>query len=210
MPEVHTRFCSGHVLTTTWIDGISFEEFLATHPPQELRNDIGRSLFEFYIGSLFRYNLYNCDPHPGNYLFLDDNKIAMLDYGCTRTFDGDFVRQLAAFTRAVHEDTPAGLHQACLDIGLVQQGQKYNFNTARDLIRGFYGPMLIDREQKIELSAMSMKEVADKKMELAKLSLPGEFLFLLRIRFGLMSVLAKLEAVANWRQLEAECIAAAQ
>ena len=210
VPKVHTRFCSEHVLTSTWVNGISFEEFLAANPPQELRNDIGKALFEFYIGSLFRHNLYNCDPHPGNYLFLEDNTIAMLDYGCTRAFDGDFVRQLAAFTRAVHEDTPQGLHKACLDIGLVKEGQKYDFNTARDLIRGFYGAMLIDSEQKIELGSMSMKEVAEKKMEWVKRALPGEFLFLLRIRVGLMSVLAKLGAVANWRQLEAECIAAAK
>lgn len=35
-----------------------------------------------------------------------------------------------------------------------------------------------------------------------KFALPGEFLFLLRIRFGLMSVLARLDARANWYRLE--------
>jgi hypothetical protein len=35
-----------------------------------------------------------------------------------------------------------------------------------------------------------------------KLTIPGEFLFLFRIRFGLMSVLARLGAQANWPQLE--------
>jgi hypothetical protein len=38
--------------------------------------------------------------------------------------------------------------------------------------------------------------------ELLKLSRPGEFLFLFRIRFGLLSVLARLGARANWYQLE--------
>jgi hypothetical protein len=32
--------------------------------------------------------------------------------------------------------------------------------------------------------------------------LPGEFLFMIRIRFGVMSVLAQLGARANWHQLE--------
>ena len=66
--------------------------------------------------------------------------------------------------------------------------------------------MLEDKEQKVSLGSMSFKEMMAKKMELNKLAFPGEFLFLLRIRFGLMSVLEKLGAVANWRKLESEAI----
>ena len=40
------------------------------------------------------------------------------------------------------------------------------------------------------------------KMEMMKLRLPGEFLFLFRIRFGLMSILGRLGARANWHRLE--------
>jgi len=39
-----------------------------------------RILNEFYIGALFRHQIYNCDPHPGNYLFLDHGRICMLDH----------------------------------------------------------------------------------------------------------------------------------
>jgi len=208
VPNIYSEFCSEHVLTSAFINGISFEKFLATDPSQELRNDIGVSLFQFYIGTLFRHRLYNCDPHPGNYLFMEDNRVAMLDYGCTREFEDGFVHQLANFTAAVHRDDPQELYQACLDIGIFKPDRNYDFDTVRNLIRGFYGPMLEDKEQAIELGSMSLKEVVDNKMELNKLSLPAEFLFLLRIRFGLMSVLAQLGAVANWRQLEARCIAA--
>jgi hypothetical protein len=40
------------------------------------------------------------------------------------------------------------------------------------------------------------------KRKLLKLAIPGEFLFLLRIRFGLLSVLARLGARANWYEME--------
>jgi hypothetical protein len=50
--------------------------------------------------------------------------------------------------------------------------------------------------------AISMKRFLQSKRELMKLSLPGEFLFLFRIRFGLMSVLARLGSRANWYRLE--------
>ena len=47
-----------------------------------------------------------------------------------------------------------------------------------------------------------MRSIFKSKRQLMKLTLPGEFLFLFRIRFGLLSVLARLGARANWYRLE--------
>ncbi len=203
VPAVHDRFCARHVLTTTYVPGASFDAFVATDPDQATRDRIGAALFEFYVGTLFQHGLYNCDPHPGNYLFSDDGHVAMLDYGCTREFDADYVEKLARLTRAVHADTREALHASFLELGMVRPGKKYDFSTARDLVRAFYGPMLDDRTQPIDLgAAMDMRRVIDGKQQLMKLGVPGEFLFLFRIRFGLMSVLARLGARANWYRLE--------
>ncbi len=53
---------------------------------------------------------------------------------------------------------------------------------------------------------MVMRQVLESKRELMKLRLPGEFLFLFLIRFGLVSVLAKLGARANWYRLERDWV----
>jgi predicted unusual protein kinase regulating ubiquinone biosynthesis (AarF/ABC1/UbiB family) len=203
VPRVHPRYCSRRVLTTTWIEGQRFDDFLATNPPQSERNRFGEALFEFYVGTLFRHGLYNWDPHPGNYIVQRDGRIAMLDYGSTREFDRAFVKKLAALTRAAHTDTQDALHRALLDLGFVREGQTYDFETARKLVRSFYGPMLRDETLAIEPGeAKPFGAVLESKRELLKLHLPGEFLFIIRIRFGVMSVLAQLGARANWHQLE--------
>ena len=203
VPRVFDSYCSRRVLTSSWITGAPFDAFVAGNPSQPARDRIGEALFGFYVGSLFEHGLYNCDPHPGNYLFLDDGRIGMLDYGCTREFEPEFVAKLTQLTRAVHKDDRDVLHQAFVDLGMVSDGQPYDFNTARALVRSFYGPMLRDSTQTVDLGeAMGMRRVFESKRELMKLRLPGEFLFLFRIRFGLLSVLAKLGARANWYQLE--------
>lgn len=203
VPAVHQEYCSARVLTTTWLDGVQLDTFLARDPDQPTRDRIGEALFAFYVGSLFEHRLYNCDPHPGNYLFLPDGRIGMLDYGCTRHFDAPFVAKLMQLTRAVHSDEHEALHRAFLDLGMVSGNRQYDFETARGLVRAFYGPMLQDKEQAVDLgAALNMREVFNRKRELMKLKLPGEFLFLFRIRFGLMSVLARLGARANWYRLE--------
>jgi predicted unusual protein kinase regulating ubiquinone biosynthesis (AarF/ABC1/UbiB family) len=192
------------------MEGEGLEAFLTRNPSPEVRDRLGQALFEFYVGSLFRHRLYNCDPHPGNYLFQREGTVGVLDYGCTREFEPAFVRKLAALTRAVHRDTREALHASFVELGLVREGQRYDFETARGLVRAFYGPMLRDQVQGIDLGeARGMRQVLDSKRQLMKLTLPGEFLFLFRIRFGLMSVLARLGARANWYRLEEEYVAAA-
>jgi predicted unusual protein kinase regulating ubiquinone biosynthesis (AarF/ABC1/UbiB family) len=203
VPPVHSVYCSRRVLTTAWVDGQRFDDFLAATPPQSARDRLGQAIFEFYVGTLFRHGLYNWDPHPGNYIIQHDGRIAMLDYGSTREFERAFVHKLAVLTQAVHADTRDALHGALLDLGIVSESKPYDFQVARGLIRSFYGPMLRDETLTIEPGAAKpLAAVVASKRELLKLRLPGEFVFILRIRFGVMSVLAQLGARANWYQLE--------
>lgn len=177
VPKVMNEFCAARVLTTAWIDGASFDAYLERDPPQEERDRVGAALFEFYIGTLFRHGLYNCDPHPGNYLFIGDGRVAMLDYGCTRSSSPEFLGKLASLTQAVRADTHAALHAAFVDLGMVRQGKAYDFDTARALVRGSYGPMLRDEVIAVpEGQGKGMREIARDKRALVKLTLPGEFL----------------------------------
>jgi len=209
VPAVHDAYCSRRVLTSSWLAGSHLDTFLAGEPPQETRDRIGEALFGFYVGTLFQHGLYNCDPHPGNYLFLEDGRVGMVDYGCTREFERPFVAKLARLTCAVQRDDRDLLLRSFAELGLIRERRRADFETARGLVRAFYGPMLRDEIQTIDVGeARSMREVLASKRKLMKLSLPSEFLFLFRIRFGLMSVLARLGARANWHQQErrwAEC-----
>ena len=202
-PEVHSDFSSKHVLTTTWMNGIRFDEFLSRSPSQPQRDRVGEALFEFYVGSVFKYGLYNWDPHPGNYVFRHDGRIAMLDYGSTREFEHGFVEKLARLTLALHTGTRDAVRDALLGLGMIHEGEAHDLDAALALVRSFYGPMLNDEVVAIGSGASdSLRTVFEGKRELLKLHLPRELLFILRIRLGLMSVLARLGARANWYRLE--------
>ncbi len=206
VPRVFPTLCGTRVLTTELVQGQGFEDYLAADPPQPERDALGVALFRFYVGTIFSHSFYHCDPHPGNYLFLPGGRVAILDYGCTRVFSDAFVARLRQLTRAVHADRREALHQAFCDLGLVRPGQSYDFDTARSLVRAFYGPMLQDVEQPLALAPQDVGALYRSKIELMKLTLPGEFVFLFRIRFGLLSVLARLGARANWYRLEQACL----
>jgi predicted unusual protein kinase regulating ubiquinone biosynthesis (AarF/ABC1/UbiB family) len=205
VPAVHDAYSSRGVLTTTWVDGVHLDEFLAGKPEQADLDFAGTALFELYVGTLFRHGIYNCDPHPGNYLFCADGRVAVVDFGCACELDPAVVEKLAALTRAVQEDDAELLHGALVDLGIVKAGQSYDRWTARRLTRSFYGPMLRDETLALDPNAgAKMRELS--RANLKQLTLPGEFLFLLRVRFGLAAVLARMGARANWYRLDRDCV----
>lgn len=204
IPDVHEAYGSKRVLTTGFAEGLGFEAFLDQDPSQQSRDRLGEALFEFYIGTLFEHGLFNGDPHPGNYIFPDDGRVVLLDHGCVRAFDQPMVDHLARISTAVREDDPDALRVELEAMGVVEVGDEEQFEIAEDLLRSVTGPMRRDERGPIEVEqAMEMRDVFARKRDLMRISLPPAFLYLFRIRFGLVSVLARVGAEANWGELEA-------
>ncbi len=88
VPRVHHRYSSARVLTTDFLHGMHLDEFLATQPSQELRDRHGRQLLHAALRT-FNRRLCHSDPHPGNYLFLPDGRLGLIDFGSCRLFDDE-------------------------------------------------------------------------------------------------------------------------
>jgi predicted unusual protein kinase regulating ubiquinone biosynthesis (AarF/ABC1/UbiB family) len=207
IPEVHAPWSSERVLTMTFIEGEDLEAFLARDPDQQTRDRVGTALFRFYLGTLFTDGLFNCDPHPGNLRFLPDGRVAILDHGCTHALDDRFLTKLAALTQAVHADDEEQLHEALLALEIVGPATRYDRPRMRELMRSFYGPMLRDDDVVFrDGDGLKMRGITSRG-DLLRGGLPGEFLFLLRVRIGLASVLARIGTRANWYRLERDVVA---
>jgi len=42
--------------------------------------------------SIFEYQKIQADPNPANYLITTDNKLALIDFGCIKKFDNNFIK----------------------------------------------------------------------------------------------------------------------
>ena len=104
IPAVHGAYSAGRVLVTSFASGQHFGELLATGPSQAARDRLGQALFDFYIGSFLRWGVLSADPHPGNYVFCADGRIAIVDHGCTRSFHTASPLALASMRVLAGED----------------------------------------------------------------------------------------------------------
>src|SRR5215467_6046655 len=80
VPEVYEKYSTKRVLTMEYIPGLLLNDFLATNPSQERRNQFGAKM---YLASLRMYyaGMNYADPHSGNYLFTGD-RLGLIDFGC--------------------------------------------------------------------------------------------------------------------------------
>jgi aarF domain-containing kinase len=81
VPRVYRQYSTSRVLTMDRLPGVHLEEFLASNPPQELRNEFGRKLTRFCYRMLYASRTLYIDLHPGNFLFMEDGRLGVIDFG---------------------------------------------------------------------------------------------------------------------------------
>jgi predicted unusual protein kinase regulating ubiquinone biosynthesis (AarF/ABC1/UbiB family) len=123
IPEVDATLTTKDVLAMSYVPGDPLET-LKTHDQQERDRVMGR-LTELLFREIFEFNCMQTDPNFANYLYdPSTRKIALLDFGATRSFDSARVlayRRLMA--AGMQSDAPA-MEQAALEIGYFGQTTK--------------------------------------------------------------------------------------
>jgi len=104
IPKVYEEFSTSKVLATEFIFGHSLEEYLATNPTQESKNAYAQLIFDSFFYSLYHLGLIHADPNPANFIFMEDGKLAMIDFGCIKKVDAVFLKAYNALHLALIED----------------------------------------------------------------------------------------------------------
>jgi hypothetical protein len=82
VPRLFPQHCTERVITMERLEGLHLSDFLATSPSQERRNDLGRKLIRAWYRMLYAGRLVYADMNPGNFLFMDDGRLGVIDFGC--------------------------------------------------------------------------------------------------------------------------------
>ncbi len=82
VPRVFPEFSTKRVLTMEYLQGLHLDKFLATDPPQELRNHFGHKLSVAVVRLCQAKPFVYADVQPGNFLFMPDGRLGFIDFGC--------------------------------------------------------------------------------------------------------------------------------
>jgi predicted unusual protein kinase regulating ubiquinone biosynthesis (AarF/ABC1/UbiB family) len=189
VPEPIDDFTTTRVLTMEYISG---KKITAINPLRFLEIDRGLladELFRAYLNQFLIDGLFHADPHPGNVLLTDDDRIALLDLGMvgrmTRTFQDNLLRLLLAISEGRGEMAA----QAAIKMGEEKEG----FNRAAFERR--ISDLVADSPDAV-LSHMNAGKVS---LEITKISadcwfrLPAEFTMVAKALLNLDRVVYSLD-----------------
>jgi len=87
VPRIHWPLTTGAVLVMDRVDGIRIDDVAAIERAGHSRRGIARASAEVLMRQVFQQGFFHADPHPGNFLVLEDGRIAMLDFGMVGQLD---------------------------------------------------------------------------------------------------------------------------
>jgi predicted unusual protein kinase regulating ubiquinone biosynthesis (AarF/ABC1/UbiB family) len=206
IPAVDPSTSTKRVLTTEWVDGMSWAEFEST-AAAPARQRAGESIWRFAQYSVHRLRAFNGDPHPGNYKFSADGDVTFLDFGLVKRWTPGEWEQLAPSIDAivVHRD-PERLVAVMEAIGFLRAGHGLVPQEVYDYVSTPYTPYLTDsftftRTFVREAMSTVIDVNGPHAQVIEKLNMPPSFVILDRVVWGVSAILGKLEVTAPWRSM---------
>jgi len=213
VPRVYPSCTTSRILTMDYLDGVHVDQFMSRNPSQEERNEFALKIVRAWARILYAGRLSYADLHPGNFLFMADGRLGVIDFGFMVAYTEDEWRLLHKIDRAMTTgrrddrvaaikewgyltDSPADadrlrLHEAFGDWCWIAptRGQPFDYGNEADFRRGI-GLFL---------------EMVRKRYNRARPCTPA----LARMNFGVRAMLYRLKAKIDPRPLAQEEVKAA-
>ena len=209
VPEVVSELSREHVLVTDFVRGVGFEQL--KEYSQAERDRIGEIVFRFFLGCLYRHRQFSGDPHPGNFMLLEDGRVAFLDFGLFKRLDREPVELELACQRAVVEGDAQTLHTLLSESRFLPEPERVDPDHLLAFIEdAIWWYTTADEEVQLspEIATEVMIESSDPRSshfrEMRHQTIQPEHLFGRRMEMLTLAVLSQLRARNNWHRIARE------
>jgi ubiquinone biosynthesis protein len=144
VPAVHWRWTTGGLLVVDRLEGTRIDDLAALDAKGIARPALAQASAEVLMRQVFGAGFFHADPHPGNFLVLDDGRIGLLDFGMVGRIDEQMRRALVTLLAATVRQDAAGMAGAFERLGILRAPEAQD-GVRRDLGRlldRYYGRSL--------------------------------------------------------------------
>jgi predicted unusual protein kinase regulating ubiquinone biosynthesis (AarF/ABC1/UbiB family) len=210
VPDVVGSLSHERVMVTGFVRGTGFEQLKGADEP--LRNRVAEIVFRFYFSCMYRHHQFSGDPHPGNFMLLDDGRVAFLDFGLYKRLPAEVAENELMIAR----------------LGINRQGEQLieylhaggflddpDSTTPEQILRQFDDvTWWYTRDGVVELTPEIATQVVidmsdPRSRHYAQMrheNLPPDHLFGRRTETLTLAVMSQLHATGNWHRIAREWI----
>jgi len=198
-PRAVREYTTETVLTMTYVEGRHLDDFLETDPDQATRDHFGQLLWDFLHEQVAsNQRTLHADAHPGNFLFREDGRLGVIDFGCVKTLPQAFRDDMLRLYRARMADDPEAITPLLYDLDILHDGLSA---PVRDEIRQFfdrYGSLIVEpyRQPEFDFGDAGFRErlhdCFSRASELRAVVGSPHFIFLNKALVGLLNLLTQL------------------
>ena len=214
IPRVQHSLSTKRVLTAELINGQPYKEFCET-ASQEEKNLAGVTIWQFMFRSMLRYGVLYADPHPGNYRFLGQGRVAFLDFGCVKILPDELLDGMKRYMRAALDANWEEFDRACVDVLGYDPDDEESWALYRSYTLELLAPItsqsLFQWSPEVAREAIAFLVRGQKKILFKEgaampkmpkpIRPPPDSTFVNRLQWGLASIMGGLRAQARFRPL---------
>lgn len=208
IPEPIPELCTGRVLVTEYLDGLSFAD--ASGLPAPDRDRIGEAIYRFYCGGVYDLGEFCADPHPGNVLIMPDGALGFLDFGLyLRMSEVDVTLQRNAF-RALVEGRDADVYHMIVEAGFIADPAAMPMEDAVGYMRSVAGwhldprPITVTPDLARRVFAAAVLPGSGHFGQIRQQNLLDGHAFSRRTEMSVCALLGQLDATAPWGSIARE------
>ena len=141
VPRVYGEYSTKRVLTTEYLRGCHLDQFLAADPSQKERDRFTSLMTVATFRVYYQLHWFFADPHPGNFIFMEDGRLGLIDFGCTRIIPDEDWRLICELEQANLERDEAGFNRIIAKACLFDGPEKMEPERLEIIRRGVYWNM---------------------------------------------------------------------
>jgi len=187
VPEVHDELCSRTVLTMEYLRGARF----AYLGPERDKKAIARNLVRGAFDQIFVNGLFHADPHPGNAFVRDDNRLALLDFGCVGEISYAMRETLVVVVIAIGQRDADTVTRLLYRIGIPDE--RVSLHLLRDACASLFDKYLRDQTTLANVEAAQLLKELFELAASFKIKIPSEYALIARASVVLEGVIRDLD-----------------
>jgi predicted unusual protein kinase regulating ubiquinone biosynthesis (AarF/ABC1/UbiB family) len=206
VPDIVPERCARRVITSEWVDGLSWAEFTATATSEQKRV-AAEVLFRFAEGSIWNHGVFNGDPHPGNYRFHPEKgRVTFLDFGLVKRWAPGELETLSPILDAILDQDADALVRALVHAGFLPMNHGLDPARVYEYCSGPYIPFQQDSfTYDSEFVGRTLQRMLDLQGEFGDvirlLNMPPSYVILDRVVWGMSALFGRMQASGRWGAL---------